>query len=80
MSIPRTLACILVVVLTVGAFIATTQSQAPNSIPSWNLGGPPALCVGCTGLKRKSENYKEAGKPGHDPIILRIAPYDIDWA
>ncbi len=77
MSIPRTPACILVVVLTVGAFIPKTQAQASNSMPSCNLGGPPALPVGFTDLKRKSENYKEAGKPGHDPIILRIAPNDI---
>jgi hypothetical protein len=89
MSIPQLLACMLVVPLAGSALIPTAQGKASDPVPSCNLGDPRPTAVRFTRLHhkqfsnkrlRKREDYKEAGKPGHDPIILRIAPYDIDWA
>jgi hypothetical protein len=89
MSIPQILACMLVVPLAGSAFIPTAQGKASDPVPSCNLGDPHPPAVRFTRLRhkqlgnsrlRKREDSKEAGKPGHDPIILRIAPYDIDLA
>ena len=88
MSIPQILACMLVVPLAGSAFLSTAQAKASDPVPSCNLGDPPLPAVRFTRLHhkqlgnrlRKREDYKEAGKPGHDSIILRIAPYDIDLA
>jgi hypothetical protein len=88
MSIPQILACMLVVPLAGNAFTSTAEAKASDPVTCCNLGGPSPPAVRFTRLHhkqlgnrlRKREDYKEAGKPGHDPIILRIAPYDIDLA
>ena len=89
MSIPQILACMLVVPLAGSAFLSTAQAKASDPVPSCNVGDLPPPAVRFTRLHhkrlgnyrmREHQDYKEAGKPGHDPIILRIAPYDIDLA
>jgi len=87
MSIPHTLACMLVVSVAASTFIPTAQAKASDAMPSCKLARPSAVAFRCGRLHhgqlrnnklRKGEDYKAAGKP--DPLILRIAPYDIDWA
>jgi hypothetical protein len=88
MSIPHTLACMVAVPFIAGAFIPVSQAQASNPMPSCNPGASSTLLLGCTGLSQKqigkqlgprqTESYKEAGKPGHDPVILGIAPHDVN--